>query len=117
MNSNKAREYFSAYLEGSLDAGLRQSFERKLATDATVQAEYRAFVSVVEKLNALKDETIDVPYDLHETISSRLDRHVYDNKSKTTFALSGWWRSLALGGLATAAIIATIVSLKGGGGR
>jgi hypothetical protein len=116
MNANKAREYYSAYFEGTLEGGLKQSFERKLASDAVVQAEYRAYVDVVEKLNAMREDVIEVPHDLHETISAHLDKHLWEKQRKTRFALGGWWRSLALGGLATLAIVGTIASLNGGMG-
>lgn len=117
MNPNKAREHFSAYYEGSLDPGLKQSFERKLATDAAIQAEYQAFARAVDQLNELKNLPIETPFDLHDRITARLDHHLWERKQKRAFSLVGWWKAVAVGGLATVAILATIFSLKGGGGQ
>lgn len=112
MNLNKAREYFSAHYEGTLDPGLKQAFERVLATDATAQAEYRAFVKAVEAINSLRDEEIEIPYNLHDHISARLDKHVWDQKQQRRGSWFGtWWRSLAVAGVASLAILATLVSI------
>jgi|GEM_PF-4063019 len=42
MNAPKAREYFSAYRDGSLDKGLKQALERKFQEDGLLRAEYQA---------------------------------------------------------------------------
>ncbi|MBS1706239.1 MAG: hypothetical protein JST40_10220 [Armatimonadetes bacterium] len=112
MNVNKARDFYSDYFEGTLESGLKQAFERALREDATIQAEYQAFTRAMEALGTMKDEEIEVPYDLHDRISARLDKHIWDQKQKAKpNFFSAWWRTLAVGGLATVAIIATVTTL------
>lgn len=108
MNLNKAREYFSAYYEGQLDKGLAQSFERALRDDAQLQAEYRAFKGTMEELSILSSSSVELPDDLHEKITARLDRHIWENKQTQRTGLAHWWRLLAIGG-AAAAVIAVAV--------
>lgn len=112
MNADKAREYFSAYHEGTLERGLAETFERALRTDAQVQAEYRAYERTVESLQTLATPVPEPDFDLHELISRRLDKHVYDEKRRTVSPFLGWWKSLALGGLATVALVATVLQLQ-----
>lgn len=73
MTNDKAREYFSAYHEGALEPGLRTSLERKLRSDAALQAEYDAFVGTLNSLDALRHEAIEVPFYLSDRIAARLD--------------------------------------------
>ncbi|MBL8086805.1 MAG: hypothetical protein JNM85_01885 [Chthonomonas sp.] len=119
MNLNKARDYFSGYYEQTLEPGLRQAFERGLQEDAQIQAEYAAFVKTVESIQTLSHQEIEIPFDLHDRISARLDRHVWEteqNRKPNWF--SQWWRSIALGGVAVAAIGGVLFSIanpsKGG---
>lgn len=112
MNAEKAREFFSAYYEGVLERGLNEQFERALRGDAQVQAEYRAFEQAMQSLESLKAPVPEPDFDLHETIARRLDKHQYDEKRRAVSPLIGWWKSLALGGLATAALLATVFQLK-----
>ncbi len=111
MNPNKARDFFSAYHEGLLENGLRQSFERLLRSDATVQAEYEHFVKSMQMLEATAAEAIEVPADLHQRISAKLDRHIYETKAaqKPRFGFS--LRPLVLGGIAVLALVAATVAL------
>lgn len=115
MNGNKAKEYFSQYHENSLDAGLRQSFERELRENAQLAAEYRAFAAIVDGLDSLRHNVIEVPSDLHDRISARLDRAEWESKQRHPVSWLNWWKSLALGGVACVAIIGAIASLKGNG--
>jgi hypothetical protein len=73
MTHDKAREYFSAYHEGTLEPGLRASLERKLAGDVALRAEYEAFVETISVLDALRFETIESPSYLNDRISARLE--------------------------------------------
>ncbi|RYG26028.1 hypothetical protein EON82_04945 [bacterium] len=73
MTSDKAREYFSAHHEGTLEPGLRASFERKIAADAALKAEYDAFTETIGVLNALRFETIESPSYLSDRIATRLE--------------------------------------------
>ncbi len=112
MNPSKAREYFSAYAEGSLEPGLRSAFERELGNDAQLQAEYKAFEKTVQALEGLQTNAIEVPSDLHERISARLDKHIWDQKQVSKPTLLTWWKAVALGGAATLAIIGVMASIS-----
>jgi hypothetical protein len=73
MNLDKAREYFSSYHEGTLEGGLRASFEQKLRSDKQLEAEFRAFERAMDELDILKLEEIPVPSYLNARIHARLD--------------------------------------------
>ena len=47
MTNEKAREYFSAYSEGTLDAGLAHSFVAKLKVVEGWRGEYDQYVSML----------------------------------------------------------------------
>src|SRR5688572_18563817 len=112
MSHDKAREYFSAYYEGTLERGLKETFERALSTDAQVQAEYRAFERLMGSLDVMKTEAPEPEFDLHEAIARRLDKHIYEETRKAKHPIFAWWKSAALGGLATVALVATILQLR-----
>lgn len=112
LNHEKAREYFSAYYEGTLERGLKETFERAMRTDAQVQAEYRAFERLMGSLHTLKAEAPEPEFDLHESIARRLDKHIYDESRRARNPILGWWKSAALGGLATVALVAAILQLR-----
>jgi len=112
MNHDKAREFFSAYYEGTLDGGLRQSLEAKLKADADLQSDYAAFVETVEELNALKSEEIEIPIFLSDRIATRLEQVQTDRKTGfETWAL--WLRGVTVAGLGAAAILFAIPFVKG----
>ena len=71
MNQSKARDFYSAYYEGTLDFGLTQAFERALTTEAEVKAEYEQFVRVMEDLKVCKP-LVEPPEDLHLKIRERV---------------------------------------------
>lgn len=73
MTNDKAREYFSAHHEGTLEPGLTASLERRLREDAGLQAEFAAFVETVGSLEALRAEAVPIPDFLGARIASRLD--------------------------------------------
>jgi len=112
LNHEKAREYFSAYHEGTLERGLKETFERAMRTDAQIQAEYRAFERLLGALETMKAEAPEPEFDLHEVIARRLDKHIYEETRRTKHPIFGWWKSAALGGLATVALIAAILQIK-----
>jgi hypothetical protein len=112
MNVEKAREYFSAYQEGTLDGGLRQAFEQELAMNPSLMAEFETFKVTLARLESLRFEAIDIPQDLSERIQARLDRHVWEEKRKTPAPWTMWLRNLALGGLGTAAIVGAVIGLN-----
>jgi hypothetical protein len=99
MNLAKAKEHFSAYYEGSLERGLRQTFENRLKEDAQVQAEYRAFERTMQSLEALGHIEIEPPIDLHDKIAARLDKAIYDQKrqAQPVFSMANWWKGLQQG--------------------
>lgn len=112
MNVNKAREYYSAYYEGTLEPGLKQAFERAMNESAQIQSEYRAFAKTVEAINGLQDEEIEIPFDLHERISARLDKDVWERKQKAGSSWFGrWWQTMALGGVAVLAVVGSLVTI------
>lgn len=115
INLEKAREYFSSYHEGTLEKGLHEAFERALRTDAQIQAEYRAFERLMSDLEGLKSPVPEPEFDLHEVISRRLDLHRHEQKRRTPVSLWGWFRTAALGGLATAALVLAVLQIQNGG--
>ncbi|MCW5941012.1 MAG: hypothetical protein KIS66_02190 [Fimbriimonadaceae bacterium] len=115
MNETKARDHFSAYHLGELEPGLREAFERALASDAQTQAEYRAFAATMDSLDRLKHIEVPVPPDLHDRITARVDRHVWEQKRAQKPGLFGLWRSVALGGVAMVALVGAFLSLKSSG--
>lgn len=114
MTNEKAREYFSAYSEGTLDAGLAQSFEAKLNADSNLRAEYEQFELTLKELEALRYEEIEVPFDLNERISAAVDKSIYDKKQSAQPGWSVWLRNLAFGALAAAAVYGAYVSINMG---
>jgi hypothetical protein len=115
MNSDKAREYFSAYAEGTLDAGLEQSLEQRLRADSALMGEFRSFRETLDELEFLKDQPVEIPFDLHERITAKLDRHVYEQKQTKAPIFGSWVRNLAFAGLAAAAVFGAIIGLSSRG--
>jgi hypothetical protein len=104
MNSEKAREFFSAYYEGSLDSGLKLALEQKFKTDAELREDYAAFSVAFGDLNTLRDEEIEIPIFLSDRIATRLEEA--RQQKKKPFAL--WnvsWLRAAPNGLALIAIV------------
>jgi RNase H-fold protein (predicted Holliday junction resolvase) len=110
MNRDKAREFFSAYYEGSLDGGLRQTLENRLQSDDTLQAEYHAFQETMRMLEGLRHEEIELPIYLSDRIATRIEG-AQQAKSGRSLGAWGWLRGLAFAGLATAAILGAVVSI------
>lgn len=111
MNISKARDFFSAYHEGTLDEGLKEAFERSMAADPTIAEEYASFVELMESLSEPSPEA-PVPGDLHEKIMARLDRSAWEQKQKASSGWFGYWRPALIGGLAVTAIVAGILNLN-----
>jgi hypothetical protein len=111
MNSDKAKEYFSAFYEGTLDRGLAEAFERRLASDAALASEYRRFAALLDAIGPTLSYAPEPPSDLHEKIAARLDRHMFDERQKArSGGVGGLWRSLAWGGAAVLAVVSAITS-------
>jgi len=103
MNQDKARDFFSAYYENVLDAGLKQSLEQRLREDAILEADYIAFSETIEALDSLKHEEIEIPSFLSDRIATRLEQV----PARQKFGLplwTNWMRGFAFAGLAVAAI-------------
>lgn len=116
MNREKAREFFSAYYEATLEPGLRQAFEAKLDSDSDLQADFAAFVATMEELETLSLEEIPVPSFLNDRIAARME--VERAKRKPIFlAWNSWLRGLGFASLATAALVGAFFSFghRGGG--
>lgn len=111
MNLDRAREFYSAYYEGGLDDGLRQAFQRALTKDQKISDEYSQFVRIMGELKHLKTD-VDLPADLHEKISTRLDAVERNNHANRNVDLFFAWKPLSYGVAASIAIIATIISVS-----
>jgi anti-sigma-K factor RskA len=111
MNLTKARDFYSAYHEGTLDEGLKQAFERALANDAEISAEYRQFVRIMGELRTIARPGA-VPADLHLKIRERVDASINAHEAKSKSGWSFAWRPIAYGAVATAALIGVVVSIN-----
>ena len=113
MRINKAREYFCSYYEGTLEEGLRSQLEKSLAEDAELALEYQTYRKAIKAVEAMRETPIAIPFDLNERIARRVDRAAYEQKEATRKpALLTWWRSLALGAVATVALIGALFTLQ-----
>jgi hypothetical protein len=113
MNQDKAREFFSAYYENTLERGLKQTFDQRLRADAQLLAEYQAFQRTMDHLDQLKFEEIEVPIYLSDRIATRIEEARAAAKPRNPLLL--WLPRYAVGGLAAAALIFAVVSWLPGG--
>lgn len=111
MNHDKARDLFSAYYEGTLEGGLRQQFESRLAQDSTLKADYAAFVETMDTLSLFAEEEIEIPIYLNDRIATRLEQEEA-KRAKRTPAFLGWLRYGALAGLAATAMVTSVLALN-----
>jgi len=116
IKSEKARELFSAYWEGTLDSAMRQQMDRSFGSDSSLLAEYKEFVRAMEILEVSAQFDVPVPEDLHERISARLDLAMYekDRQSSASDFLARWRQFALLGGLGIA-IVGGYFGLQGRG--
>ncbi|HWD41938.1 MAG TPA: hypothetical protein VG944_24065, partial [Fimbriimonas sp.] len=108
MTQEKAREFFSAYYEGSLERGLKQTFEQRLQVDAQIQGEYRAFCRTMDELDLLQYEEIEVPSYLSDRIATRLEAAQESRRAKSPWTI--FLPRFAFGGIAAVAIIGGVMS-------
>lgn len=113
MNRQKAREYFSAYLEGELDRGLAETFERAMRRDTELAGEYAAFAKLREDFERLRAQAAEPPSDLHERISRRLDRSIFD--ATPARSIGRLWQSLAWGLGVTILLVGAIAAFDSSG--
>lgn len=112
MNQEKVREFFSAYYEGTLDSGLQQTMSATLSKDPILLDEYRKFERTYEELGKLKFEVIEIPFDLHSRITTKLDQHVAETNKSLPAGWTIWVRNVTLAGVAAAAIVGAVLSLR-----
>jgi hypothetical protein len=115
MTNEKARDFFSAYYEGNLESNLSVSFEQKLKADGNLKQDYDAFVRAMDSLDALKFEEISIPEDLHERISARLDRHIFETKRTAAPTWNTWLRGLAFAGIGVIALAGAFFAINSRG--
>lgn len=115
MNHDKAREFFSAYYEGTLESGLRQQLETRFRADAQLKADYAAFVETIEALGDLRFEEIEVPLSLNDRIATRLEQEEAKRR-RPVLAWGNWFRGLAFSGMAAAALVAAFIAIRTEGG-
>lgn len=108
MTTEKAREFFSSYYEGSLDKGLQLSLEQSLREDADLREEYELFSQTMKELETLGGFEAPVPLDLHDRIVSRLD----EVDQKKVVPMLTIWRNVSVGLVAAALIFGALFSLK-----
>lgn len=114
MNSEKARELFSDYREGSISTSLKASFESCLASDLELKREYVQFDELLTEFEKTRDEVVEVPFDLHDKIMARIDKSLFEERRKAKVGFFGGRRLWFAGGIAAVAIVGTVLSLKGG---
>ena len=120
MNLSRARELFSAYFEGELDAALKHQFEAALNASEELQNEYAEFVAFFGELGTMSEEEIDVPMYLSDRIATRLE----EAQAKRSTGLGsfgfGWltgaFSRFAVGGLVAAAILGAGIGIMSKGG-
>ncbi len=117
MNASKAREYFSAYYEGNLEAGLKQQLEKSMESDRDLQGDYAQFVQTMELLSNFDESEIVVPADLGEQIARKLDHHIWEQQQTAKPGFFAQWRMVLVGGVAVLAIGATLYSFGPGAGK
>lgn len=109
MTKAKARDLFSSYKEGSLDAGLAAALERAFEGDPDLRSEYEQFCALWVGLDSLRDESIPVPENLNRIIHERMEA------SEATAKKPLWrWQPLAALGLGAAAIAAFLLIFQPG---
>lgn len=115
MNSEKARDFFSAYYEGTLEPGLVLNLEQKFQSDPRLKSDYDAFASAFADLNALRDEQIEVPIFLSDRIATRLEEA--RQQRRKAFSLLNWrWARYAPYALAGLAILGAGLGITAKGG-
>jgi hypothetical protein len=115
MTRDKAREFFSDYAEGTLDAGLKLAFERALQDDARLAEEFSQFKSVLKALEGGSSNSVDVPHDLHDNIMARIDKAEWEAKQKRPAGAWGSLRLAVFGGAAVVALVGAVMAFLPGG--
>ena len=100
MNQEKAKEFFSAYYEGTLEAGLQQSLEQQLRADGNLRREFRDFERAMEDVLAAKQV---------------MQQSLFEDRHPMLPGADPRWRTLALAsmGIAVLALAIALVALFG----
>jgi len=109
MNHDKAREFFSAYYEGALDAGVRQALDQRMSVDPALRSDYAAFAETMRVLDRIDQEDVAVPIYLSDRIATRLEQE-REKSGRRAPTLGVWLRGLAFAGLGAAAITGAVLS-------
>lgn len=121
MTTEKAKEYFSAYLEGELDPGLQEMFLRTLDADGELKEEYMLFKQTYDELMSFEAEEIEPPHNLHALIMERVDANVNFDEVKPASGFLRLWtnsRGPIMAGVAATLILgAGLALLKPGSGK
>lgn len=73
MNAEEARDLFSEAFEGDLDEARQQAFQKALADDEVLAAEYEDFLDTFRIMDRIGEEPIEVP-NLLPKIQERIRR-------------------------------------------
>lgn len=118
IKSEKARELFSSYWEGSLDSAMRQQMDRSFGSNPELLGEYKEFVRAMEILEVSAQFDVPIPEDLHERISARLDHAMYEkDRQGKSLGFLAKWRQFAILGAVGVAIIGGYLGLQNRGGN
>lgn len=115
MHADKARELFSAYLEGKLEPAMRESLERKLASDGALREEYESFSRAYRALETIRQPVEDPSFDLHDRVMARIDRYAWQ-KARSREPWFRTWRTALFGGAAALVLLSAGLSLLQRGG-
>lgn len=110
MHTDKARDLFSAYLEGKLDPAMRASLERRMAGDPRLRAEYEAFAVAYRALTLMGSKVPAPGFDLHDRIMARIDRFAWE-KARGREPWYRNWRAVAATGTAALLLLSAAATL------
>lgn len=113
MSRERMQEHFSDLYEGSIDPGLGQQILARMDADPELAADYAAFCDAMQNLDVLKDEVIEIPSNLSALIAERMEA----NQKRPALTLAGFWRNLAFGAVACAAIGGAFFAITSRGGN
>ncbi|MCX7798757.1 MAG: hypothetical protein N2109_00255 [Fimbriimonadales bacterium] len=110
MHADKARELFSAYWEGKLDAAMKASLERRLAADERLRAEYDAFAATCRALSLVHSKVPEPGFDLHDRVMARIDRYAWE-KARGREPWYRNWRTATATGIAALLLVSAGITL------
>ena len=117
MRLEKAYEYFSAYYEGSLDAAMRTQLDRMFEAHSVLRKDFESFSQTMEDLDESFATDVPIPHDLHDRITARIDRSVYEASTASPKGFAGMWRKFAFAGLGVLLLGGASFSILNRGGN